>query len=294
MAKDKNQEVAVVGKKTPARCKKTTLPRIAEETKESMTMEQVLYHAIDMKTDPNALEKLFELYERDEARKAEKEFNSAMAKFQAECPIIEKSTDGAKNKTRTEVLWKFASLSDIIKVAKEPLSRNGLSYSWNSEDVERDGKLGKKTICTITHLAGHTKPSVFTSCLFETAGALMNDTQKEESTIEIGRRQSLKLALGIIVAGEDNEGQSKNENGKAVETITKAQTKLLEKQIGTADETLYNAILTEYNITELYKIPADKLADCKDRITEYKKAKREREKEKAQKEAKQTSMEIAP
>ena len=289
MAKDKNQEVAVVGKKTPARRKKT------QPSAKPVTMEQVLYHAIDMKTDPNALEKLFELYERDEARKAEKSFNVAMAAFRAECPIVQKKTDGAAAKGNpSEILWKYADLAEIETTIKPYLAKNGLSYTWDSKDIMReDKKPGKETICWVSHILGHKTSGTFTSSIV-TGTSAMNGIQEEGATIEYGRRWSLKLALGIVVAGEDDENQLKNENGKAVETITKAQTKLIENQIGSTDETLYKAILTAYEVTELHQIPADKLKDCKKRITDYKKAKREREKEKAQKkEGDQTSMEIA-
>jgi len=286
MTKDKNQEVAVVDKKTPSRSKKT------QPTK-PVTMEQVLYHAIDMNTDPNALEKLFELYERDEARKAEKAFNVAMAAFRAECPIVQKKTEGAQNQAKTEILWKYADLSDIELAIKPHLARNGLSYTWDSRDITRGEKPGKETICWVSHILGHKSSGTFTSSI-DAGTSAMNAIQKEGSTVEYGRRWSLKLALGIVVAGEDDDAISAmvKKNGKTVETITNAQTKLLEKQIGTADETLYKAILTEYNVTELYKIPADKLADCKERIANYKRAKTERQKTKAAKDN-QTNMEIA-
>ena len=289
MTIDKNQQVAVIDKKTPAGRKKTQAPA------KSVTMEQVFMEAIRMPDlNPANLEKLIELRERLEAKEAEKAFNLAMARFRAACPVIEKKTDGATNQAKTEVLWKFASLGDIDKEIRKPASENGLSWSWDSEDITRGDKPAKKTICTITHELGHSIQRTFTSVI-DTGTSAMNAIHKESSTVEVGRRQSLKLALGIVIAGEDDDAISAmdKKNGKAVETITKAQTKLLEKQIGTADETLYNAILTEYNVTELYKIPADKLADCKERITTYKKAKREREKAKVEKEGKQTSMEIA-
>jgi len=288
MAKDKNQEVAVVEKKTMARRKKR------QPAPQNVTIEQVFMEAIRMPDlNPANLEKLIELKERLEAKEAEKAFNLAMAKFRAACPVIEKKTDGATNQAKTEVLWKFASLGDIDKEIRKPASENGLSWSWDSEDIMRGEKPGKKTICTITHELGHSIQRTFTSVI-DTGTSAMNAIHKESSTVEVGRRQSLKLALGIVIAGEDDDAASAmdKKNGEAVERITDAQVKILEKAIGSGDMRLYEAVTTEYGVTSLDDIPADKFKKCKERIETYKIKKKDLLEAKAKKK-KQTNMELA-
>lgn len=279
MEKDKNQEVAVVDKNTPARRKKTQLPA------KPVTMEQVFMEAIRTPDlDTASLEKLIELKERLDAKEAEKAFHAAMAKFQGAIDVIV-GTKKAGSKTTG---FRYAPREEIMRVIRKPLADAGLSATFKSELNDKI----RKTTCTVTHVMGHSTSAAFES--EKVAGtSLMNNIQEHGATLEYHERYALKMALNIVTEGEDDENQLKNENGKTVETITNAQTKLLEKQIGTADETLYKAILTTYNVTELHQIPANKLKDCKKRITDYKKAKREREKEKAQQDGKQTSMEIA-
>ena len=293
MATEKNQEVAVVEKTNSAKKRSDRKSRALQKQKPQavavpVTRNDLMMQAVKQK-DVSIILEMIALQKEIDAMEAEKAFNLAMSGFRNDCPVIQKKVDGATNSEGDKVLWKYAPLGHIAEAIRVPLSSHGLSYSWDSQDEMRADRPVKKTICTITHVLGHSRSSTFTSAIDAGTGA-MNAIQKEQSTVEYGRRQSLKLALGIVVEDEDDDAVSAM-NGKSVETITKAQTKLIENQIGSTDETLYKAILTAYEVAELHQIPADKLDDCKKRITDYKKAKREREKKAAK--GTQTNMEIA-
>lgn len=240
-----------------------------KELQQQPTVEQLLLAAVQQGVDVDTLNKLLDLKERIDAKNAERAFNEAMAKFQKECPTIYETHAGAQTKTGNKAAWKYAPLETIEMIIREPLANNGLSYSWDSEDIEKNGKPGRKTICTVTHVLGHKKSSTFTSTI-DPGTSLMNEIQKEGSTIEYGRRQSLKLVLGLIIAQEDDDGQKV---GKSKETITEEQKKEIEELIGSSDEVLYNKILTFYQVESLGMIPADSFMQCKNKINAYKKAK---------------------
>jgi len=236
------------------------------------SIEMILMRAVDRDVPLATLEKLVELKERIDKETAKKAFHAALANFQKKLPVIEKKTSGAKTRSGDEA-WNYASLGDIQPVIQEPLAKAGLSYSWDSEDIERNGKPAKKTICTITHKLGYSKDSTFTSGI-DPGTSVMNELQKEISTTEYGRRQSLKLALGLVIAGEDDDGNAAG--GKvADDKITEEQAKELNTLIGDDSERL-KTVLTTYN--EQY--PVEFLADlkvkdfqnCKNRLVKYNEA----------------------
>ena len=104
-----------------------------------VTMEQIMLEAVQQK-DVGILREVLALKKELDAMEAEKAFNVAMAAFRAECPVVQKKTDGAQNSAKTEVLWKYAELADIEVAIKPHLASNGLSYTWDSKDITRDGK----------------------------------------------------------------------------------------------------------------------------------------------------------
>jgi len=265
MATEKNQEVAL----------------------KSVTMEQVFMEAIrNPSLIPENLEKILALKERMDKTAAENAFNVAMAEFQSKIGVIVGTKDGSKTRSG-EVVFKYAPFEQILPIIKKPLAESGLSISFKSELKDKI----RKTTCTVTHIMGHSKESFFESERVE-GTPLMSNLQKESSTLTHQERNALKMALFIVTEGEDDEDQLKNKNGEKIETITKSQHTLIEKQIGSTDETLYKAIMTEYKIDDLAQLPADKLDECKVRITKYKRGKREREKTNSEKNN-QTNMEIA-
>lgn len=226
-----------------------------------VSIEQILYVAVQNRDGVNAdtLEKLVELKERIEAKEAEKEFNQAMAKFQNECPIIEKKTT-AKDERSGKEYFRYAALEDIIDAIKEPLASNGLSYKFDSQLIE-----GKRirVDCTVTHEMGHRVTSTFESEIDGTAR--MNAIQKNGSTITYGRRFSLMMALGLIAKGEDDDGMSA---GSIEVQLTEKQQKELEESVAGFPD-LLKKLKRAYNISDLKYLPVEKYDECVSRINTY-------------------------
>ena len=271
MSAKKTQEVAVVEQKKRSLQRKTP-----QAVAVPVTIEQIMFEAVQQK-DVSILRELLAFQRELDAMDAEKAFNVAMAAFRAECPIVQKKTEGAQNQAKTETLWKYADLADIEISIKPHLAKNGLSYTWDSKDITRDGKPGKETICWISHIMGHKSSGTFTSSI-DAGTSAMNAIQKEGSTVEYGRRWSLKLALGIVVAGEDDDAVSavdpaKQAAAKKNGVISPGEVKKIETEIGSGDEVLYRKVTKGFKIETLDELKKVDFKDCLQRVKEYKQAK---------------------
>lgn len=283
MVKDKNQEVAVVEQKTAPAVKKNKMPT-RQKIPANVTMEQVFMEAIRTPDlAPDNLEKLVALKERLEAAEAKKAFNVSMAAFQGKIGVIS-GTKEVRKSDKT-LIFRYAPLDQIVPIIRKPLADRGLSVTYDSKV---DDKKIRRTTCTVTHVQGHFQTATFESGEVEKS-SLMNNLQAGGATLQYHRRYSLIMALNLVTAGEDDESHLQSENGKATKKITKAQVKILENAIGTADESLYKAVTVEYGVSSLDDIPADKFKNCKERIAAYKNKKKELQQAKKE----QPNMELA-
>src|SRR3954466_11670114 len=78
------------------------------------------------------LERLFALHKEVNAEKARAAFTDALAKFQSQVPIIEKtkrvlSKDG-------KLRYVFAPIDAIVEQIKKPLAANGFSYTFTVDN----------------------------------------------------------------------------------------------------------------------------------------------------------------
>lgn len=261
----KGTEVQPLSESKPSQVAVRSPESPAADTSEP-SIELILMRAVDRDVPLATLEKLVELKERIDKETAKKAFHAALANFQKNLSVIEKKTPGAKTRSGDEA-WRYASLADIQPVIQEPLAKAGLSYSWDSEDIERNGKPAKKTICTITHKLGYSKDSTFTSGI-DPGTSVMNELQKEISTTEYGRRQSLKLALGLVIAGEDDDGNAGGGKVADDDTITEEQAKELNDLIGERSK-LLKVVLEAYKVEFLADLKATNFQSCKNRIVKY-------------------------
>jgi len=159
----------------------------------------VLNKAIEGKVDLDQLQKLMDLYERWQGGIAKKEFIQALSDFQADCPIIEKSSKAEFNgKTQ----YKYATLGTIIDTIKKVLQQNGLSYRWETE--EKDNKIS--ITCILTHIGGYEAKNTM-SAVADTSGS-KNSIQSYGSSVTYLQRYTLIGSLGIGSADTDDEGSS--------------------------------------------------------------------------------------
>jgi len=152
--------------------------------------------------DITQLEKLMDLQERYEANQAKKEFNAAMSKFQAMLPVIEKLgiVDYTTSKGRT--FYQYAKIEDIAKAIQPALKETGLSYRFTQS--QDNGIITVR--CIVTHQSGHSEYSELVSSPDISGGK--DQLKSIASAISYLRRYTLTGILGIVVGGEDDDGDS--------------------------------------------------------------------------------------
>jgi hypothetical protein len=156
-----------------------------------------LSQAIQAGLSIDHLERLMKMQQEWESNQAKKAFLSALSKFQAICPVIEKKKQVTFNQTK----YKYADLGEISETIKPAIEACGLSYRWEFD--ESDNKY--TCYCIVSHIDGHNEHSKMTAEK-DTSGN-KNAIQAIGSARTYLQRYTLIAALGITTADEDNDGR---------------------------------------------------------------------------------------
>jgi hypothetical protein len=177
-----------------------------------MTPMQMVYHAVTNGSPVEVVEKLMGLQERWQANQARMAFDNAMADAKAEIPVIVKRSNvkydvknkdangnvGANNARADKVDFDYETLGDIATVINPILSKSGLSYRYRSK--QESGLIS--VTCIITHRDGHCEETTLAAGA-DTSGK-KNGIQSIGSTVSYLQRYTLKLALGLAAAKDDD------------------------------------------------------------------------------------------
>lgn len=153
--------------------------------------------------DVDKLERVFALQERINEKNSEKDFNSALAAFQAEMPPV------CKNRQETTGKYRWAAYEDIMRIAKPFLQRNGLAVTFSqSESAE-----SLTIVCKVAHIGGHAKDTPFTlpkdgPIKTRDGRNITSMAQAQGSANSYAKRYCLQNALGIVVTDEDDDGRA--------------------------------------------------------------------------------------
>ncbi len=180
----------------------------ATGSKDVASVESFISKAIEAKAPVETIEKFFALMEKVKANQAKEAYVSALARFQATCPIIQK-TKKVLNKDGRTVRYVYAPIDSIVEQIRASLASNGLSYRWN---VENQPTMVKAT-CTITHVMGHNETSSFEVPI--DPESYMTAPQRYASASTFARRYSLCNALGISTGDEDTDATDVNKEKDA-------------------------------------------------------------------------------
>lgn len=175
-------------------------------TQETTAIQGFITQAIEKGLPVETMEKLFALREKAKAEFAKEEFVKAMAQFQKECPVIEKTKPVYEKGSTTKVRYNYAPLDSIVSQVKVPLANNNLSYDFLTE--EDNGFM--KITCTVTHAVGHSKSSSFRIPIG--TEAFMTDVQKYGARVTFGKRYSFCNALGILTGDEDTDAKEEDDS----------------------------------------------------------------------------------
>jgi hypothetical protein len=173
----------------------------------------LLHAAVEKQADPDTLEKLTQLFHREQDREAVREFAAALSRFQAVCPPIKKTGDlSYLNRSGTGRKSTYATLEDIDRTVKPLLAAEHMAYTWNSEVVDER----VRATCTLHHSNGHTITAQFEAPLDSRKNDAVSDPQKHAAALTFARRQSLIQVVGLTDTDEDTDARPE-------ETITAEQ-----------------------------------------------------------------------
>lgn len=148
------------------------------------------------------VKELTELVWKKEARDAEKEFNRAFVELQKELPRIQatKIIPDKQGNQRSS----FAPLEEIDAQARPLCLKHGFTYAF-AEGEAPAGRITK--ICTLRHDGGHSVSNKYTVRIGSGPPGC-SESQADGSAHSYAKRGALCDALGIVVAGIDNDARN--------------------------------------------------------------------------------------
>ena len=159
--------------------------------------------------DLQKMEKIMQMYQEVEAKKAERLYNAAMADLQGAIPSIKR--DGIipnKDGTPRSYYSKYETIMDAIQ---PQLTEHGIAISFRTS-FENNQAIVK---CVITHKDGHNENTTMT-LPFDSSGS-KNSVQAIGSSLSYAKRYALCLILNIPTGGEDDDGNSAEPGVKQTE-----------------------------------------------------------------------------
>lgn len=143
------------------------------------------------------LDKMFDLYERTQAKDAERAFASAFVELQAEMPAVE-ATRSVPNNDGT-LRYKFAPYEEIMETVRPFLKKHGFTVTFDTDVA--DGRM--IVICTLMHVGGHNRSNKFAVRIGRGAPGT-NEMQADGGAKTYAKRGALCDALNIIVEHDDD------------------------------------------------------------------------------------------
>lgn len=188
----------------------------------AVTPMDMIDRALASNATPETLERLLALQERWEANQARKAFDEAMAAAKAEIPVILKSrtVDFTSSKGRTH--YRYEDLADVAKTVNPILGKHGLSYRFRTTAA-----IGEpiSVTCIVSHRLGYSEENTLVGPRDESGNK--NSLQQVGSTLTYLQRMTLKAALGLAAAEDDDGAKSEAGNG----TINEAQAETIRQLI---------------------------------------------------------------
>lgn len=166
-----------------------------------ITAEFLIQQAVSGNSPVETIEKLLAMRKELKAEWAKEQFDEAMAKFQAECPVIKKKKAGGKTKSGG-VAYYYAPIESIVEQTKDLIAKNGLSYAIKIET--QPDKV--KAICIVKHKAGHSEQSEMEAPL-TTKTEIMSQPQVFAATATFVKRYAFCNAFGIMTGEDDTDAK---------------------------------------------------------------------------------------
>jgi len=175
-----------------------------------------------------ALEKIVELYERMEAKNAEKEFAAAFVALQAEMPKVQATKPVPNNDGTTR--YTYAPYEDIMAQVGPMLQKHGFTVTFSTDYIPGPPQRLVK-ICTLQHVSGHARSNSYATRV-GSGPPKASEAQADGAASTYAKRFDLCDALNITVGGIDNDARSDDARAEG-DVITEAQAIRLEERCET-------------------------------------------------------------
>ncbi|MGV1913825.1 ERF family protein [Agrobacterium vitis] len=201
----------------------------AEQAARTVTPMEMLDRAVSSGAGVETLTQLMALQERWEANQARKAFDEAMAMAKANMPSIVKTkkVDFTTQKGRTN--YQYEDLASIMNQIGPVLSANGLSVRYRTQ-AEPNQPIS--VTCIISHRMGHSEENTLMAGRDDSGNK--NSIQAIGSTVTYLQRYTLKAALGLAAAADD-DGANSDQTVDETKTITEAQASVIRELIEKAE-----------------------------------------------------------
>lgn len=157
--------------------------------------------AVERGVNPDELEKLIELRNREIARQAKERYEVEFARLQSAFGEV-KRTKQAKDGDR--VLYSYAPLEDIIAVVGPTIAEHGFSYRFEEERLEG---VEERRIWCVVRGYGH-EERTYVDIPIPPATKFTNSVQTRGVASSYGKRYAFLAAFGITINDEDDDAQS--------------------------------------------------------------------------------------
>ena len=189
----------------------------------AITPMEMLDRAITSGASVETLEKLMSLQERWEKNQARKAFDDAMAEAKAEIPVISKNrtVDFTSSKGRTH--YRHEDLAEVARTVNPILSKHGLSYRFKTQSAPNEPIV---VTCIVSHRLGYFEENTLTAGRDDSGNK--NHIQQIGSTLTYLQRMTLKAALGLAAAEDDDGKKSEDTSGPISDEQVKTVRALIE------------------------------------------------------------------
>lgn len=194
--------------------------------------------------------KVMDYQERWDRMQARKAFDAAIAAAKAEIPVISKNrTVDFTGKTGIRTHYKHEDLAEIARTVDPILARHGLSYRFRTtSDINQPVAV----TCIVSHAAGHYEENTLSGPRDDSGNK--NAIQQVGSTITFLQRYTLKAALGLAAAADD-DGRGAGGNLDEPQYITAEQAKAIEDRCA-AEGVNVDKLCMHFKVTSIENILA--------------------------------------
>ncbi|MBX6334199.1 ERF family protein [Candidatus Saccharibacteria bacterium] len=195
------------------------------ETKDLRKLEEtpkdIVLVALERGAPVDVIERVVRLRQSLEADAARRAWQQALARAQAEMPVISRTRTARIQSARGAYSYDYTPLEDVVHVAGPVLTRHGFSWRWDYEF----GDAAVTATCYLSHGTGHTECATFRCPVITKEGG--NAAHAVASARTYAARYAFISVAGIVVGGEDDDAAAQTDAPDDKEQSDRAKTAIL-------------------------------------------------------------------